>query len=362
MHGRALVTGASGFIGQHVAASLKSRGVEVRALVRESSPVRELTKLGVELVEGDITDPRSMRRALAGCDYLFHLAALYTFSAPNPRELYRTNVQGTRVALEAGRGLQRIVYTSTVGALGLATDGSPADENVATNEDQMVGHYKKSKFQAEAVALELARKGYPIVIVNPTAPVGPGDLKPTPTGRMIVDYMRGRMSAYVDTGLNLVAVEDVAEGHCLAAERGRVGERYILGNSNLHLREIFGELARLTGVPAPSVRLPHWVPLAAALMSTSWAKVLGRPPALSFEEVRLSKKFMYFSAKKAIEELGLPQSSPVAALERAVAWYRENGYVGKAAEPDRAGASQPEAGAGRYVQVERRFRGGGDAA
>jgi dihydroflavonol-4-reductase len=256
------------------------------------------------------------------------VAALYTYTAPDPRDIYRANVEGTRVVLGESRRLRRVVYTSTVGALGLNPDGSPADEYTPVRESEMIGHYKRSKFQAQELATRFAQEGYPIVIVNPTAPVGPGDWKPTPTGKMILDYMKGRMSAYVDTGLNVVAVEDVAEGHLLAAERGRIGERYILGNANLHLREIFGELEKLSGVPAPRLKLPHWVPLAAAAVSTGWGRLRGRTPALSLEEVRLSRKLMYFSARKAFEELGLPRSSPVEALSRAVRWYQENGYLG----------------------------------
>lgn len=333
LKGRALVTGVSGFIGYHVASRLRARGLVVRGLVRPSSPTSHLEPLGIELIRGDITDPASVREALKGCDYLFHVAALYTFSAPDPREIYRTNVEGTRIVLEEARHVRRIVHTSTVGALGLLPDGSPADEETPVSESHMIGHYKTSKYRAEEIALRLARSGVPIVVVNPTAPVGPFDLKPTPTGKMIVDYMKGKMSAYVDTGLNLVAVEDVAEGHCLAAERGRIGERYILGNSNMHLREIFGELEKLTGIPAPAVRLPHWIPIAAAAVSTGWAKLRKRTPALSLEEVRLSRKYMYFSSRKAVDDLGLPQSPPVEALGRAVRWYRENGYV---QEPQRS--------------------------
>jgi dihydroflavonol-4-reductase len=333
LQGRALVTGSSGFIGYHVAARLRARGVHVRALVRPSTPTQHLRELGVELCTGDVTDAGSVRKALEGCDTLFHVAAFYTYSARDPNEVYRTNVEGTRIVLGESRRLRRIVYTSTVGALGLNADGTPATEETPVSESDMIGHYKTSKFRAQEIAQRLAAEGYPIVIVNPTAPVGPCDWKPTPTGQMIVDYMKGKMSAYVNTGLNLVAVEDVAEGHCLAAERGRIGERYILGNSNLHLREIFGELEKLTGIPAPGVRLPHWVPLAAAAVSTGWGRLLRRRPALSLEEVRLSRKFMYFSAKKAVDELGLPRSSPVEALGRAVRWYRENGYI-----QDRAGS------------------------
>jgi dihydroflavonol-4-reductase len=325
LSGCALVTGATGFVGAHVASALRARGLRVRALVRPGRPVAHLHEAGVEPVEGDLLDRDSVLRALEDCDYLFHAAALYTFSSPEPSLLFRTNVDGTRTILEAARHLKKIVYTSTVGALGVRPDGLPADESVPVTEREMVGAYKKSKFRAERIALELAADGVPIVIVNPTAPVGPGDVKPTPTGRMIVDYMKGRMKAYVETGLNLVAVEDVAEGHCLAAERGRVGERYILGGRNFHLKEIFDALARITGVPAPTRRIPHWIPLTAAFLSTAAARCAGRSPALSFEQVRLSKKFMYFDGSKAVAELGMPQSSPIEALERAVGWFRSGG-------------------------------------
>lgn len=322
LRGRALVTGATGFIGSHVARALLGRGLKVRALVRPARSALRLIDQGIDVAFGDLLDRDSVLRALEDCDYLFHVAALYTFSAPDPSLVYRTNVEGTRTILEAAGHLKKIVYTSTVGALGSHPDGRPADETVPVEERDLIGPYKKSKFRAEAIARDLSDRGFPIVIVNPTAPVGPGDVKPTPTGRMIVDYMAGRMKAYVETGLNLAAVEDVAEGHCLAAERGRVGERYILGGKNLHLKEIFECLGRVTGIPAPKIRVPHWIPLTAAAVSTAAARLLGRTPSLSFEEVRLSKKFMYFDGRKAVVELGMPQSSPVAALERAVAWFR----------------------------------------
>lgn len=357
LRGRALVTGASGFIGYHVAARLVERGHAVRALVRPTSPTSHLEALGVELSKGDVLDPLSVRRALEGCDYLFHVAALYTFTAPDPREVYRTNVEGTRIVLGEARHLRRIVYTSTVGALGLTADGTPATEDAPAMARDMVGHYKSSKFQAEEIARRLAGEGYPIVIVNPTAPVGPWDAKPTPTGKMIVDYLKGRMSAYVDTGLNIVAVEDVAEGHCLAAERGRIAHRYILGQSNLHLLEIFAILEKLTGIPAPTLRLPHWVPITAAAVSTAWAKLTGGTPALSLEEVRLSKKFMYFSSKKAIDELGMPQTPAAEALARAVRWYREHGYAEEARtrRPSRKAGSCP----GKKSRTEVEPVGGG---
>ncbi|MBV8879043.1 MAG: NAD-dependent epimerase/dehydratase family protein [Planctomycetaceae bacterium] len=322
LKGRALVTGATGFVGSHVVRSLLSRGVRVRALVRPGTPAERLQAAGVEIAEGDLLNRDSVLRALEDCDFLFHVAALYAFSHPDPTLIYRTNVDGTRTILEAARHVRRIVYTSTVGALGCPGDGRPANEYVPVRERDLVGAYKKSKFRAQVVAEELAALGYPIVIVNPTTPVGPGDVKPTPTGRMIVDYMAGKMKAYVETGLNLVAVEDVAEGHCRAAERGRIGERYILGSANLHLRDIFQALGEITGVPAPKLRVPRWVPLGAALLSTAAARCMGRSPALSFEQVRLSSKFMYFDGRKAVEDLGMPQSCVYSALERAVDWFR----------------------------------------
>jgi dihydroflavonol-4-reductase len=327
MQGQALVTGASGFVGYHVARRLVERGVRVRCLVRPSSKVEPLKELGVELASGDITDQASVERAADGCDYLFHVAAAYTFWSKDPAEIYRSNVEGTRIVLRAGRKARRIVYTSTVGALGNLNNGTPSDETTPVSIDEMVGHYKRSKFQAQEVALNLAKEGLPVVIVNPSAPVGPYDFKPTPTGQMILDYMKGRMKAYVNTGLNLVAVEDVAEGHILAAERGRVGEMYILGNKDMHLREIFQVLAKLTGIAAPSMKVPHWLPLTVAAFSTAKGKLLGRPPKLPLEQVRLSTKMMYFSPAKAVRELGMPQTPPEDALERAVRWFRDNGYA-----------------------------------
>jgi dihydroflavonol-4-reductase len=323
------VTGATGFIGSHVVDALLARGLHVRALVRPSSVTASLAGKGVHLVQGDITDRSAVERALEDCDYLFHVAALYTFSSPNPEQVYHANSEGSRVVLGSARHVKRIVYTSTVGALGTHADGTPADENVPVSERDLVGAYKKSKYRAQEIAHRLAQEGYPIVIVNPTAPIGPGDVKPTPTGQMIVDYLNGRMKAYVNTGLNLVAVEDVAEGHVLAAERGRVGERYILGNRNIHLREIFQALGDITGIPAPTLRLPHWIPLLAAGVSTAMGRLRGRAPGLSLEAVRLSRGFMYFNGKKAVAELGLPQSCPIAALERAVQWFRTHAPAGE---------------------------------
>jgi dihydroflavonol-4-reductase len=323
----ALVTGGSGFIGYHVARKLRERGVEVRALVRPTSRVDALRDLGVQLVTGDVTDEASVRRAVDGCETVYHVAAAYTFWMKDPAEMYRSNVEGTRIVLRSSSAAKRIVYTSSVGALKASPDGTPSDETTPVTLRDMVGHYKTSKFQAQEAALELARQGLPVVIVNPSTPVGPYDFKPTPTGQMIVDYLKGRMKAYVKTGLNLIAVEDAAEGHLLAAEKGKVGELYILGNRNMHLKEVFEALAKITGIPAPWMRVPHWLPLSVAAMSTLKGKMLGRAPKLPLEQVRLSTKMMYFDSTKAVRELGLPQSPPEEALERAVRWFRANGYA-----------------------------------
>lgn len=257
----ALVTGATGFVGANLVRELLTDGDAVRALVRPGRDRRNLTGLEVELAEGDLRDAESLRRALTGVSVLYHVAADYRLWARDPRELYASNVNGTRNILEAARGagVERVVYTSTVGTLGIPRDGGPGTETTPVSLDQMVGHYKRSKFLAEREAERFAREGLDVVIVNPSAPVGPWDVKPTPTGKMIVDYLRGRMVASLDTGLNLVHVRDVARGHILAAQKGRSGEKYILGHQNLPLREIFGVLERLTGIPAPRFRIPYRV-------------------------------------------------------------------------------------------------------
>ncbi len=351
-----LVTGGSGFVGRHVVRLLVERGERVRCLVREGSRREHLEELGVELAVGDLRDAGSLGRAVAGCRVVYHCAADYRFSVADPAELYASNVEGTRNVLAAARsaGVERAVYTSSVGALGLTADGSPADEETPVTLADMVGHYKRSKFLAERVAEEAAREGLAVVIVNPSTPIGEGDAKPTPTGRMIVDFLNRRMPAYVDTGLNLVDVRDVAAGHLLAAERGVPGRRYILGNRDLTLAEILAMLARITGVPAPRVRVPHLVPLAAAAVSEGWARLAGRPPRLSLEAVRLSRHRMFFDSKRAVAELGLPQTPVEEALERAVAWYRDHGYAPAGA----AHPAQKEAEAGGDRPAGRRAAGG----
>jgi dihydroflavonol-4-reductase len=326
---RALVTGGTGFVGAHVVRALLRRDAEVRCLVREGSRRDNLEGLDVELVEGDLCDAGSLAPAMAGCDRVFHCAADYRLGAPDPAELYRTNVDGTRTLLAAAAdaGVRRVVHTSSVGALGLRADGQPADENTPVTLDDMIGHYKRSKFLSERVAEEWADRGLDVVIVNPSTPVGELDIKPTPTGRIIVDFLRGRMPAYVDTGMNLVDVRDVAEGHLLAAERGRAGRKYILGCRNMSLREMLEHLASITGRRAPRLRLPHWVPMTAARVAEAGARLTGRTPVLTVEAVRMSQYRMYFDAGRAVRELEMPQSSVVEALARAVEWFRERGHV-----------------------------------
>jgi dihydroflavonol-4-reductase len=323
------LTGGTGFVGAHVVRALLKRGRTVRCLVRSSSRLSNLEELPVEVVAGDVTDRASLTRAMAGARTVFHCAADYRLSARRPREIYAVNVEGTRNVLAAASevGAERVVYTSSVGALGLTRDGLPGNEETPVEPRSLIGHYKKSKHQAERVAEEWAARGLPVVIVNPSTPVGELDIKPTPTGQMIVDFLNRRLPAYVDTGLNIVDVRDVAEGHVLAAEKGRVGEKYILGNRDMTLKEILDTLSTVTGIPSPAIRLPHWIPLAAAAADTLAARLTGRPPRVPLEGVRMSRHRMFFDAGKAIRELGLPQTPVEEALARAVAYFRENGYV-----------------------------------
>ena len=320
-----LVTGATGFLGWHVAKRLLARGDEVRALVRSTSKVPELD---VEVVAGDLRDPESLRRAVAGCQVVYHVAADYRLWAKDPRELYASNVQGTRNLLLAAReaGVERIVYTSTVGCIGIPQD-RPGDEATEVSLEEMTGAYKRSKFQAEQVALEFARSGLPVVIVNPTTPVGDHDFKPTPTGKVVVDYLKGDMPAFVDTGLNLVDVNDTAAGHLLACECGRIGERYILGCENLTLQQILERLATVSGGQAPRWRIPYGVAYAAGLASTGWANLTGHEPRAPLDGVKMARKKMFVSQDKAKRELGFNPGPVDGALKRAVDWFRANGYV-----------------------------------
>ncbi len=314
-----LVTGASGFLGWHVAHLLLERGFQVRALCRPDSRIRELD---VEQVTGDLRDEESLKRAAQGCTQVFHIAADYRLWSKNPQDLYDSNVEGTRHLLAAAKNAERIVYTSTVGCIGMP-DG---DESTPISIADMAGHYKRSKWLAEQVALEAARAGWPVVIVNPTAPIGDHDTKPTPTGKIIVDFVAGRLPAFVDTGLNLVDARDVALGHIQAAEKGRIGERYILGCENLTLEQILKRLSPMANRPAPAVKLPYAVAFAAGVVTTAWANLTGRQPMAPLEGVKMSRKKMFVSHAKATRELGYAPGPVDAALQRAVEWFRQNGY------------------------------------
>jgi dihydroflavonol-4-reductase len=326
---RALVTGGTGFVGANLVRELLADGDRVRVLARPGGDRRALEGCDVEIAEGDLLDAGSVRRAVAGMERVFHVAADYRLWAPDPAALFRANVDGTRHVLEAAvaAGVERIVYTSTVGALGIPKDGAPGDEGTPVSLADMVGPYKASKFVAEAVARELAARGAPVIIVNPSAPVGPWDVKPTPTGQMIVDFLRGKMLGSLDTGLNVVHVRDVARGHILAAQRGRPGERYVLGHQNLTLLEIFQVLARLTGLAAPRFRVPYVVAWLAAAGMEGVARLVGGTPAVPLTAVRMARKRMFFSADKAVRELGLPQTPAERALGDAVEWFVSRGYA-----------------------------------
>jgi dihydroflavonol-4-reductase len=320
-----LITGATGFVGWHVARKLVDAGYCVRALARDPQKLRELPE--VEPVQGDLRDPASLARAVEGCGVVFHVAADYRLWTRDPAEMYRSNVDGTRALLEAARqaGVERVVYTSTVGCIGIPPHGI-GDESQPVSLEEMTGPYKRSKFLAERVALEFATQGFPVVIVNPTAPMGDHDFKPTPTGKIIVDFLRGKLPAYLDTGLNVVNVTDVADGHLLALERGRVGERYILGSENLTLEQILSKLAEIAGRKAPRLRIPYALAYAAGMVSTGLAHLTGKEPLAPLDGVRMARKAMWVRHDKAARELGYAPGSAAGALRRAVDWFIANGY------------------------------------
>jgi dihydroflavonol-4-reductase len=327
---KTLVTGGTGFVGANVVRMLIQRGTEVRALVRPRSDTRNLDQLDVELVAGDLRDCGSLEAALEGCDTVYHVAAMYALWAPNPQEIYDSNVTGTVNLLEAaGRaGVEKIVYTSSVATIGLPKDGAPGTEEIPLPPEDLVSDYKRSKYLAEQEVLKYAQRGLPVVIVNPSFPVGPWDVKPTPSGQIIVNFLRGKIPAYVDTGLNVVDVEDVAIGHIMAAEKGRIGERYILGHANVTLPELFQLLAQISGMRAPRLRIPYGFAYLSACVSECVARTIThKPPFVTLAGVRLSRKRMFFDASKAVRELGLPQTPPLEALSKAVQWFRAHGYV-----------------------------------
>ncbi len=337
---KTLVTGATGFLGSHVTRALAARGEDVRVLVRPSSDVRALNGLNADRFQGDLRNPASLAGALEGVSRVYHVAADYRLWARNPGEIYESNVGGTQNLLDAARhaGVEKFVYTSTVATVAVPREGALPNEATQSSVDEMIGHYKRSKFGAEQCAQRAAEAGLPVVIVNPTTPVGPGDWKPTPTGKIIVDFLNGRMPGYVDTGLNFVPVEDCARGHLLAAQHGRIGERYILGARNLTLKEMLDMLAAASGRPAPRWKIPYAVAYAAGCVDAGVSRLLGREPQIPLEGVRMSRHKMFVDASKAERELGFTPGPIEGALERAARWYESNGYIAAGRAPAVAGA------------------------
>ena len=339
---KTLVTGATGFVGSHVARRLVASGETVRALARPGSRRQALDGVAVEWVEGDLRDEASLARALAGVNRVYHVAADYRLWARNPQEIYDSNVKGTKNLLAAAlrARVERFVYTSTVATIAVPRGNALPDETNRASVDEMIGNYKKSKLLAEQEALRAAHEGLPVVIVNPTTPVGPGDWKPTPTGRIILDFLLGKMPAYVDTGLNFAPVEDIAIGHQLAAQHGRIGERYLLGGRNMTLKELLDALAKITGLAAPTRKISHSVALLAAYADAAFSRVAGREPHIPVEGVRIARHTMFVNDAKARKELSYQPGPVEEALERAVEWYAEHGYVSL---PSRARIAQASA-------------------
>ena len=327
---QAFVTGATGFLGSHVARVLCEQGATLRLLVRATSNLKNLQGLHAETVTGDLRDPGSLEKAMAGCDTVFHVAADYRLWVRDPQEMYRSNVEGTRALLQAARknNVRRLVYTSSVATIGFKTNGSLADEDSPVSLSDMIGHYKRSKFMAEQVALDAGRSGMHVVTVNPTTPVGEGDVKPTPTGRIVLDFLKRKFPAYVETGLNLVDVRECARGHLAALERGTPGHRYILGGENLTLKQILDKLGEITGLPSPRVKLPYIFAFATGVIDeTITGRMLNKEPRATIDAVRMGKKMMFATSAKAERELGWKIVPVNDALRRAVDWFRANGYV-----------------------------------
>ena len=326
----AFVTGATGFLGSHVARALSENGANLRLLVRPTSNLKNLEGLNADTATGDLRDAASLEKAMSGCDTVFHVAADYRLWVRDPNEMYRSNVDGTRAILESARknGVHRVVYTSSVATIGFRKDGQAADEDSPVSLDDMIGHYKRSKFMAEQVALEAGRGGMHVVTVNPTTPIGEQDVKPTPTGRIVVDFLKRKFPAYVETGLNLVDVRTCALGHVAALEKGKSGQRYILGGENLTLKQILDKLGQITGLPSPKVKLPYFFAYMAGVVDENiTGRLLKGDPRATVETVRMGKKMMFASSAKAERELGWKIVSVDGALRRAVEWFRANGYV-----------------------------------
>ena len=327
---KAFVTGATGFVGSHVARILADQGADLRLLLRSTSNPKNIEGVRADRVVGDLRDSASLEKAISGCDTVFHVAADYRLWIHDPDQMYRSNVEGTRAILEAARkdGVRRVVYTSSVATMGFTENSTPADENSPVSLDHMIGHYKRSKFMAEQVAIEAGKSGMDVVIVNPTTPVGERDIKPTPTGRIIVDFLKRKFPAYVDTGLNLVDVTECARGHVAALEKGRSGERYILGGENLTLKQILDKLSAITGLPSPHVRVPYVLALATGVVDEIvTGRILRREPRATIDAVRMGRKKMWVSSAKAERELGWKIVPVEEALRRAADWFRAHGYA-----------------------------------
>ena len=323
-----LVTGAAGFLGSHVARQLVARGDDVRVLLRVSSSNRAISDLSLEYVTGDLRDASSLERAMAGAQRVFHVAADYRLWAKRSRDIYDSNVGGTRNLLAAAKkaGVEQLIYTSTVATIAVDRPESP-NEFTDAKLEEMVGHYKRSKWMAEQEVLKAAKDGLPVIVAMPTTPVGPWDWKPTPTGKIILDFLNGKMPGYVETGLNFVGVEECAAGHLLVAEKGKIGERYLLGAENLTLKQLLDALARITGLAAPGMKIPHGVALGVAYLETAFSRLIGKEPQIPVEGVKIAQHMMFVDCSRAKKELGFAPSPVAGALERAVKWYRENGYV-----------------------------------
>jgi dihydroflavonol-4-reductase len=338
---KAFVTGATGFVGSHVARALADRGATLRLLVRSTSRRNNIAELRAEIATGDLRDPSSLKKAMSGCEFVFHVAADYRLWVRDPEEMYRANVEGTRAIIHAAResGVRRVIYCSSVATMGFSADGAIADENSPVSVADMVGHYKRSKFMAEQVALEAGRSGGNVVVVNPTTPMGEGDIKPTPTGRIIVDFLNQKFPAYVDTGLNLADVREVARGHLLAMEKAVPGERYILGGENLTLKQILDKLAELTGLPSPRAKVPHPVAMGFAIFDQFFTGTLrGKEPRATVDAVRMGRKKMFASSAKAERELGYRVIPVQEALGLAIAWFQSHGYAAHAGQTSEAPA------------------------